>query len=105
MGGTPRTDSKEPSRQGSPKPARNAASPRTGRKRDVEPKEPHVLKFPQFEWYLGPMYDRFREIQIEKALANRVVEVRKKTPREVPSLLPHEKHTEPRVKCFKFSDH
>mmetsp|Transcript_65698 Transcript_65698/g.182880 ORF Transcript_65698/g.182880 Transcript_65698/m.182880 type:complete len:177 (-) Transcript_65698:171-701(-) len=70
----------------------------------IEPKEPQVLRFPQFEWYLGPMYQRFREIQVEKALANRVVEVRKKAPGEVTSILPHEKHTKPRTPCYKFSE-
>ena len=36
------TPGKDTSRQGSPKPSRNVSSPRTGKKRDVEPKETHV---------------------------------------------------------------
>lgn len=70
----------------------------------IEPKEPQVLKFPQFEWYLGPMYERYRQIQVEKALASRVVEIKKRAPSEVASILPHEKHTKPRPKCYKFSN-
>lgn len=75
-----------------------------GRKQPYVPKEPHRLRFPEFEWYLGPMYQRFKEIQVEKMLASRVVEVKKKAPSDVTSILPHEKHTKPRPVAFKFSE-
>eukprot|EP00929_Paragymnodinium_shiwhaense_P059589 TRINITY_DN29839_c0_g1_i1.p1 TRINITY_DN29839_c0_g1~~TRINITY_DN29839_c0_g1_i1.p1 ORF type:complete len:174 (+),score=27.64 TRINITY_DN29839_c0_g1_i1:145-666(+) len=75
-----------------------------GRKQPYVPKEPHRLRFPEFEWYLGPMYQRFKEIQVEKMLASRVVEVKKKAPSDVTSILPHERHTKPRPISYSFGD-
>lgn len=64
-----------------------------------------MLKFPQFEWYLGPMYKRYQEILAERAAANRVVVVRKKrSPSEVTPKCPWEKHTRPRPVSWKISE-
>eukprot|EP00929_Paragymnodinium_shiwhaense_P120432 TRINITY_DN9237_c0_g1_i1.p2 TRINITY_DN9237_c0_g1~~TRINITY_DN9237_c0_g1_i1.p2 ORF type:complete len:173 (-),score=16.77 TRINITY_DN9237_c0_g1_i1:343-861(-) len=85
-------------------PASGKGKKADGRKQPYVPKDPHRLRFPEFEWYLGPMYSRFKEIQMEKMLASRVVEVKKKAPSDVTSILPHEKHTKPKPITYKFSD-
>mmetsp|Transcript_72627 Transcript_72627/g.188946 ORF Transcript_72627/g.188946 Transcript_72627/m.188946 type:complete len:172 (-) Transcript_72627:70-585(-) len=77
-------------------PLKGAAADATIESQARQKAEAGRLRFPEFEWYLGPMYKRYGDILAERARANTQQVVKKKVTYTVPPEPPWMKHTKPK---------
>mmetsp|Transcript_47906 Transcript_47906/g.111754 ORF Transcript_47906/g.111754 Transcript_47906/m.111754 type:complete len:125 (-) Transcript_47906:147-521(-) len=61
------------------------------------------LRLPAFEWYLGPMYQRYGEILAEREKAKSMIVTTKKAVAKSPPEPPWVKHTTPRMPVHRFA--
>mmetsp|Transcript_120289 Transcript_120289/g.256752 ORF Transcript_120289/g.256752 Transcript_120289/m.256752 type:complete len:183 (-) Transcript_120289:75-623(-) len=62
------------------------------------------LRLPQFEWYLGPMYQRYWDICAERDRANLVQVAKSRVAPELPPEDPWMKLTRPKALVYTFGD-